>query len=108
MDSASVKEIVANELSRGDGFDNWHGITAANISEFLVEPFPVIIIEPDDPETAPCEMWVVLQETPNPTRGYVIVFDPNTRSWAVADHVANGKYEVDAWGNTLAEALTDM
>lgn len=103
--SAAITTLVEAEIRRGDAFDNTHGITAANIREFLVEPFTVSV-DPDDLETAPRSMWVVLQERHR--SGYVVVHDPATSGWAVAERIHDGTYRAVVWGRTLANALEGM
>lgn len=107
MDSSSVKNLVVAELARGDSFTSFHGITPANLHSLLVEPFTVRT-DPDDLETSPRDMWVVLQERPVSTDGYVVVYDPATRHWGVAEHTAGGDYTLVASGSSLAEALSGM
>jgi len=72
MDSSTIKSLVEDELARGDSFTSSHGITPANLRSLLVEPFAVRT-DPDDLETQPRDMWVVLEERPTPTDGYVVV-----------------------------------
>ena len=79
MDNSEVKKLLEEQLARGEPFKNWHGITPENIRSCLVEPFPVRT-DPDDLETQPRAMWVVLQEHRNPTDGYVVVYDRSPRS----------------------------
>jgi hypothetical protein len=107
MDCASLKALVARELERGDEFDNLHGVNSANVRSFLVEPFTVLV-DPDDLETKPREMWVVLQERGNPAEGHVIVYDAQFKSWAVAEHVSDGKFVAVVAAPTLAGALEGM
>jgi hypothetical protein len=80
MNSFTAKKLVEDELARGESFTNCHGITPENVRSLLVEPFAVRI-DPDDLQTKPRDMWVVLQERPTPTNGYVIAYDPQNNSW---------------------------
>jgi hypothetical protein len=80
MDSTFVKKLVEDELARDETFINFHGITPENVRSFLVEPFSVRT-HPDELETTPRDMWIVLQECPSATEGYVIVYDPHTGDW---------------------------
>jgi hypothetical protein len=105
--SSTVKRLLEDELARGEPFHNWHGITSENIRSFLVEPFAVWT-DPDDLETRFRAMWVVLQECRKPTEGYVIVYDPLSKSWNVAEHVKGGDYIVVITGPSLARALEGM
>lgn len=69
MDISGIKHLVETELARGEPFTNFHGITPATVRSFLVEPFTARIC-PDDLETQPRDMWVVLQER-RAQEGYV-------------------------------------
>ena len=73
----------------------------------LVEPFPVRT-DPDDLETQPRAMWVVLQEHRNPTDGYVVVYDPLSTKWMVAEHVKGDDYVALIAGSSLAQALAGI
>ena len=107
MDSSTIKSLVESELRRGESFENFHGITPATVRSFMVEPFAVIT-DPDDLETQPRDMWVVLQERPSPQEGYVVVFDPITRDWSVAEHTGDGRFTLVVSAQTLAGALRGM
>jgi hypothetical protein len=107
MDNSSIKRLVEDELARGDSFTSFHGITPANLRSLLVEPFAVQT-DPDDLETQPRDMWIVLQERPTPTDGYVVVYDPATRDWGIAEHAGDGVYTLVVSASSLAEALSGM
>ncbi len=107
MDKAIIKTLVQKELERGEAFTNFHGITSENIRSFLIEPF-LVRVDPDDLETQPREMWVVLQERNTPTDGYVIVFDPTTKRWGVAEHVDDGNYILVIGAVSMARVLSGM
>ena len=107
MDSASIKKLVEDELVRADSFTNYHGITRSNLRSFLVEPF-AIRVDPDDLETQPRDMWVVLKENSKPTDGYVIVYDPATKDWGVAEHVREKGYILVISADSLAKAIDGM
>lgn len=64
----AIKRLLENELSRGEHFFNYHGITRENLPSALVEPF-LVRVDPDDQETLPRAMWIVLQERRKPTEG---------------------------------------
>ena len=106
LNSSTVKKLVQSELARGEPFHSWHGVTAQNIQNFLVEPFPVMT-SPDDLDTQRRTMWVVLQERAKPTDGYVIVYDPLSGTWNVAEHWKDD-YIVTITGPSLAQALDGM
>lgn len=107
MNISTVKQLLEEELARGEPFDNWHGITSENVRLYLVEPFPVRT-DPDDLKTQPRTMWVVLQEYRNPTDGYVVVYDPLSKTWKVAEHVKGEDYIAVITGQSLAQALDGM
>ena len=107
MNSSIVKRLVEDELVRGETFSNFHGITPKNIRAFLAEPFSARI-DPDDLETMPRDMWVVLQECPTPTEGYVVVYDPHTEDWCVAEHIGCGEYKLVISAPSLAKAIAGM
>ena len=106
MDTSTVKSLVEAELRRGESFTNLHGITPATIRSFLVEPFAVTT-DPDDLETQPRDMWVVLQERRTPD-GYVVVYDPTSKAWGVAEQVGGGGYTLIVSASSLAGALSSM
>src|SRR4051794_9878485 len=107
MDSTIVKTLVEDQLARGETFINFHGITPDNVRSFLVEPFSVRT-DPDDLETTPRDMWVVLQECHTATEGFVVVYDPYTGSWGVAEHLRDGEYMLSNSSRSLAEAIGNM
>jgi hypothetical protein len=53
-------------------------------------------------------MWVVLQERPTPIDGYVVVYDPATRDWGVAEHAGDGDYTLVVSASSLAQALSGV
>ena len=107
MDSSTIKNLVEEELARGESFTNLHGITQERIRSFLVEPFAVRT-DPDDIETQPRDMWVVLRERPAETDGYVVVFDPETSAWGVAERTGDDSYILILSAPSLAGALESM
>ena len=107
MDSSTIKKLVDDELARAESFTNFHGITADNLRSFLVEPF-MARTDPDDLETPPRDMWIVLQESSAPTEGYVVVYDAVTKRWGVAEHNGDTGYTLIVSAPSLAEALSGM
>jgi hypothetical protein len=81
-----------------------HGITRENLRHCCVQPFSVSV-DPDDRESGPREMWVVLHEPHE--GGYSIAFDPGQLSWGVVERQDRGYVLVIA-ASTLAEALNGM
>ena len=82
MDASAIRELVKGELERDAPFINSHGITRTNIHVHLVDPYS-IRIDPDDLETTPRDVWVVLRERPSSDDGYVVVYDPLFSRWGV-------------------------
>jgi hypothetical protein len=107
MNSSTVKRLLEEELARGEPFHNLHGITRENVRSFLVEPF-ALRTDPDDAETQPRAMWIVLQERHKPTDGYVVVYDPLSKTWKVAEHVKGEDYIAVITGPSLAQAFDGM
>jgi hypothetical protein len=107
MDGSIIKKLVEDQLARGETFINFHGIMPENVRSFLVEPFSVRT-DPDDLETMPRDMWLVLQERPTPTEGFVVVYDPHTGNWGVAEHIRGGEYTLVNSARSLAEAIGSM
>lgn len=107
MNTRDIKQMVQQELARNEPFDSSHGITRQNLHEFLVEPFSVRI-DPDDTKSPPREMWVVLQEGRTPADGYVVIYDPTTRSWGYAEQVSGRDYTLVCRADSLATALSSM
>ena len=88
-------------------FKNFHGITRDNLESFLVEPFS-IRVDPDDLESDPRDMWVVLQQGPHPESGYVVIYDPLNQGWGVAEHQDSREYTLVVGAESLAGALDSM
>jgi len=107
MSPNDVKRIVRAELDKGTGFENWHGITPENIEAFLVDPYQARV-DPDDLETTPRPMWVVLHERQKPRDGYVVVFDPLTESWGVAEFTGDPELTMVIGADSFSAALEGM
>ena len=107
MTKEEVGQAVAAQLALQPSFENFHGITPANVRSFLVPPYEATV-DPDDCENAPRPMWVVLQERRDPAEGYVVVFDPSDSSWGVAEQAANQEFLLVVSGSSLQEALRGM
>ena len=107
MTPYEVGQRLAAEIDADLPFQNHHGITRENLDQFLVEPHEVLV-DPDDLETEPRLMWVVLQERPDPAAGYSIVFDPLRDSWGVAERAQGGGATLLISAPTLAAALDGM
>jgi hypothetical protein len=108
MDVREVSQLVDAELSRGDAFENLHGITVKNVRQFLVPPYEATV-DPDDGESAPRAMWVVLHERSTVGEGYVVVLDPLDGSWGVAEATAvRGGFIMVITADTMFGALDGM
>jgi hypothetical protein len=106
MQAFDVQRIVQEQIARGERFDNSHGITPQSLHEFLVEP-SCVRVDPDDRESPPRQMWVVLREQPGSSDGYAVVYDPQVSGWGVVERAAAGYLLVCA-ADSLASALTSM
>ena len=106
-----IQELVEIELRSGGSFTNWHGIAPDRVRRFLVSPYPVFV-DPDDNESGPREMWVVLHElggeSPRERPGYTVVYDPQDESWGVAERLSLKSYVLVVGGDSLADALDGM
>jgi hypothetical protein len=107
MNAHDIKKVVEQELQRNEPFDGSHGITQQNLRDFLVDPFAVRI-DPDDAKSPPREMWVVLQEGRTPDDGYVVIYDPATKSWGFAERIGGRDYSLVCRADSLATALSSM
>ena len=107
MDADTVREIVRKEVSKRLPFKNFHGITRENLNSFLVTPFAVMV-DPDDLETDPREMWIIAQERSIPEDGYVVVYDPLDGGWGIAEQESDGGYILVIGAESLADALAGM
>lgn len=107
MDKNEIKKMVENEVNQLGPFVNYHGITLENLRRFLVEPFE-IFVDPDDLETSPRYMWVVLQEFKNIKEGFAIGFDPYDSGWGLTEHVSDENYVMVSGADTFQEALVGM
>lgn len=107
MDIHAVKSLVEDEVARCESFTNFHGITPANLRSLLVEPF-IVRTDPDDEETQPRDMWVVLQERHDPAEGYVVVYDPTRGDWGIAERGDGDNYVLVVSAQSMAEAINSM
>ena len=107
MDKNNIQEIMEYEVKQLDNFINYHGITLDNLNYFLVEPFE-IFVEPEDLDTSPRNMWVVLQEYKDIKDGYSIVFDPRNSGWGITEQLSNDKYILVIGAASFKEALEGM
>ncbi len=109
MDATTIQNLVEQQLAADASFRNMHGITISNVRSRLVEPFETIV-DPDDLESSPRPMWVVLQEHHSPYDGYVVVYDPEARTWGVADlsKSSSGQGTLTVSASTLFGALDGM
>lgn len=108
MKKDDIQSLVATELAKADAFDNWHGITHANLQDHLVEPYPVTTIsDPDGSD--PSDMWIVLKEYESESKGYLIGFCPSQKEWCLVERLDDGRYLCDTAGDkSLAVALSNM
>jgi hypothetical protein len=102
-----IRSIIEVEISKKEPFINFHGITRKNLRSFLVEPYE-ILVDSDDLETEPRNMWVVLQESKSPEEGYLVVYDPAGKIWGVAEHLKDNNYILVIVADSFTEALDGM
>jgi hypothetical protein len=108
MTISEVRDKVEEELRRGDSFNNSHGITKENIRLFLVEPYEVTV-DPDDLETAPRKMWVVLHQLlSTPQDGYLVTYDSMRAGWSVTERSRTVDFVQVVAAKSLAAALEAM
>jgi hypothetical protein len=112
MHNAAHKKAVADridsKLANLGSFANHHGITRANIRQFVVDPF-LIEVDPDDGiASSAIVMWVVLKERNEPKSGYAIVYDVERDSWGVAESDADGRWSLVVGADSFEEALSAM
>ncbi len=107
MTPNDIKQLVSSQLQAGLTFENFHGITPQNLHSFLVEPYEVVV-DPDDLESSPRPMWVVLHESRQPRQGYVVVFDPQESSWGIAEFTEKPVLNLVVSASSLPEALSSM
>jgi hypothetical protein len=108
MEAATIRMLVKDELERDAPFINSHGITRANLDSHLVDPYS-IHIDPDDLETTPRDVWVVLHERSSSDEGYVVVYDPLFNRWGIAERSPLAStYTLVVSAGSLSEALEAM
>jgi hypothetical protein len=110
MNAAAVATLVEEQLAQGEPFTNYHGITSHNLRSFLVAPYQ-IPVDPDDLETEPRNMWVVLEEPGEGRDRMVVVYDPDGACWGVAERAGDGEsagYTLVLAAKSLAGALDGM
>jgi len=103
-----IKEILEFELSQNQKFDNWHGISKANLSNRLVDPYEVNVFG-EDKVDPPTKMWLVLKERENESEGYLIAYEQAAKEWYLVEILDDGTYFCDTAGDSsLFEALSNM
>jgi len=107
MDAHEIHRIVEAELAKGDPFNNLHGITAENVRSHLT-PLRRVLVDPDDCESPPRNMWIFAEERPAEAGGYLVVYDPQEAAWGIAEETSSGEYTMVVAGDSLAEALSGM
>jgi hypothetical protein len=108
MKKEDIQNLVAAELAKSDFFDNWHGITRANLKDHLVEPYLVTTIS-DPNGSDPSDTWIVLREYESESKGYLIGFCPSQQEWCLVEKLDDERYLCDTQGDkSLAAALSNM
>ncbi len=106
--ASDIKALVVAATDAARGFRNLHGVTPANLRSFVVdEPFKVTV-DPDDLESAPRSMWVVLRFGSDLQDARFVVYDSASRGWAVAEQTPEGRSVAKVWGDSLSDVLDSM
>jgi len=90
--SNEIQQLIGEELIE-EKFDNWHGITLANIHNYLLKPILKEYIRAADGLLG--KYWLVLDECPNDkVNGYQIIFDEVEQEFglAVKSNMANEEF----------------
>lgn len=103
MNADKVKALLRQQLPIKQA--NFHSITPDSIDSFLVEPYAVHV-DPDDLETEPRNMWVVLEEKGD--CNYLIAYDPPNNAWAVIEKDSKGAFVQVVSGDTFEKAMVSM
>ena len=81
--SEEVKNIVSNELLESAEINNWHGIDQRNISEYLIQPVKVRLVNPLTNLLQ--QYWLILDEIPeSKDNGYLIVYSEDEKCFGLA------------------------
>ncbi len=108
MKKDKIQSVLTRELEKRDRFENWHGITAENLTAHLVEPYSVTVVADGD-GTDPTVMWIVLRELLDESAGYLIAYCPSQKEWCLVERLGYGTYLCDTAGDkSLADALSNM
>lgn len=101
MTPAEVRAIVDAELVGDYSASNDHGV---DLRTCLVEPRKVSCRNtfPQLAGGLPLEMWIVLEETPGQTDGYLIVYDEERGKFGLADWNGNTPVFLGFHGTFLA------
>jgi hypothetical protein len=109
MTKEDVKRILQAEFAKRSTFVNFHGINEANLGDFIVEPYQVLVESDDGGETETRLMWVVLKEYRPNDNGYLIAYDPLSKGWKLIEkHQEESKFAEVLGADTFADALTGM
>lgn len=80
-DELSAK--IDAELAGSCALNNWHGITAENVEQFLIPPKSTDMLDSFSNERR--QFWIVADERPESNAdGYLVVFDEINRSFGLA------------------------
>lgn len=100
MTPQDVKAIIAAEL-RGDlSRTNLHGV---DLQRCLVEPRRVACINtfPEVWDGELIDLWVVLEEAPGTAKGYLIVFDEESREFGLAHRSGSAPVFLGIYGTFI-------
>jgi hypothetical protein len=106
MTSEDVATLVAWEVEGGT-FDNWHGITKANLDDHLVEPRLEDYLDELD-NTRVRRYWTILHEVPGGSEGYTIFYSEEDGVFGLAASGGDSRYTSIGLYGTLLETLNAM
>ena len=93
---------------KAEKFDNWHGISAINLKDHLIDPYLVTVYSDTDGSDA-IDMWIVLNEYAQEEKGYLIGYCPTSKEWCLVEKLDDRNYFCDTAGDSsLAVALSNM
>lgn len=102
-----IVDRIQEELAAGT-IDNWHGVSASNIHEHLIEPVKETYMNEVDARPRELELWTVLHEDPQGRSGLRIVFGPDKGWFGLAQTMKHGKPLFMGYFGTFIETLNGM
>ena len=73
-----------------------------------MEPYKEVVFS-EDPNETPTEMWIILHELSDPSKGYRIGLNPDNGGWYLTEVDSHGRAYSDTFGgNSFIETLKGM